>query len=353
MSTVAKCLGCRPPPAAERVVRKLINDPFDVVDEMVDGLLVAFPTQLEVTPSRRGVIATRRAASRRVGVVTGGGSGHEPAFFGYVGPGLADGAAIGNVFASPSATPIVEVAARVDHGGGVLFVYGNYDGDVMNFEMAEELLAERGIRALHVAVTDDVASAPLASRAQRRGVAGDVFVLKAAGARADEGAVLEDVRAAAAHANDRIRTVGVALAPCTVPAAGRPTFDLPEGMMDVGMGVHGEAGLARRELASADEVADELLELVLADLGRPESVRVLVNTLGATPLMEALVVLRRVSRRLHGLGIALERAYVGEYVTSLEMAGASLTLVEMDDELRRLLDSHARALAAPSLDMPW
>ena len=280
-------------------------------------------------------------------MVTGGGSGHEPAFFGYVGPGFADGAAIGNVFASPSATPIVEVAERVDHGAGVLFVYGNYDGDVMNFEMAEELLAERGVRALHVAVTDDVASAPLASRTQRRGVAGDVFVLKAAGARADEGAVLEDVHAAATHANDRTRTVGVALAPCTVPAAGRPTFDLPEGMMDIGMGVHGEAGLARRELASADEVADELLELVLADLGRPEAVRVIVNMLGATPLMEAIVVLRRVSRRLRELGIALERAFVGEYVTSLEMSGFSLTLSRWTTGSPRLLDCATRVARMP------
>jgi phosphoenolpyruvate---glycerone phosphotransferase subunit DhaK len=320
---------------------------------MVDGLEAAFPGQISLTPSRRGIVATARAEARRVGVVTGGGSGHEPAFFGYVGPGYADGAAIGNVFASPSATPIVEVAARVDRGDGVLFVYGNYEGDVMNFEMAEELLAERGIRVLHLAVTDDLASAPASERARRRGVAGAVFVLKCGGACADEGAPLDDVHAAAAHANERTRTVGVALGPCTVPAAGRPTFDLPEGMMDVGMGVHGEAGLSRRDLASADEVADELLTLLLAELQPDGPVRVLVNTLGATPLMEALVVLRRVARRLDELALPLDRAHIGEYVTSLEMAGLSLTLVALDDELSRLLDAPARALAAPSLHTPW
>jgi phosphoenolpyruvate---glycerone phosphotransferase subunit DhaK len=320
---------------------------------MVDGLETAFPGQISLTPSRRGIVATARAEARRVGIVTGGGSGHEPAFFGYVGPGYADGAAIGNVFAAPSATPIVEVAARVDRGDGVLFVYGNYEGDVMNFEMAEELLAERGIRVLHLAVTDDLASAPASERARRRGVAGDAFVLKCAGACADEGAALDDVHAVAAHANERTRTVGVALGPCTVPAAGRPTFDLPEGMMDVGMGVHGEAGLSRRDLAPADEVADELLALLLAELQPDGPVRVLVNTLGATPLMEALVVLRRVARRLDELALPLDRAHVGEYVTSLEMAGLSLTLVALDDELSRLLDAPARALAAPSLHTSW
>jgi phosphoenolpyruvate---glycerone phosphotransferase subunit DhaK len=206
---------------------------------------------------------------------------------------------------------------------------------------------------LQMPVTDDVASAPFSERARRRGVAGGVFVLKAAGARADEGGTLDDVRAAAAHANDRIRTVGVALGPCTVPAAGRPTFDLPQGTMDVGMGIHGEAGLSRRELAPADEVADELLELVLAELQPDGWVRVLVNTLGATPLMEALVFLRRVARRLDEQKIAIEHTHVGAYVTSLEMAGLSLTVVAVDDELRRLFSGPAAALAAPSLHRPW
>jgi dihydroxyacetone kinase-like protein len=336
-------------------MRKLVNDPFAVVDEMIEGVARAFPTQVEITPSGRGVVATRRVDARRVGIVFGGGSGHEPAFFGYVGPGLADGAALGNVFASPSARPIVEVAERVHRGRGVLFLYGNYQGDVMNFEMASELLEERGIPTLHAAVTDDVASAPATAREQRRGVAGDVFVLKAAGARADEGASLEEAHAAAMHANARTRTAGVGLGPCTVPAAGRPTFELPEGLMDIGMGVHGEAGLHRGELAPADEVAGMLLDLVLEDLPLESSpsVWVLVNTLGATPLMEAYIVLRAVSQRLDALGIDVSRALVGEYITSLEMAGLSVTLASLDTELARLLEASAQALATPPLSLPW
>jgi dihydroxyacetone kinase-like protein len=334
-------------------VRKLLNDPFAVVDEMIDGLEAAFPEQIAVTPSRRGLVSTGRLEARRSAVVTGGGSGHEPAFFGYIGPGYADAAAIGNVFASPSATPIVEVAERVHRGEGVLFVYGNYEGDVMNFEMASELLEERGIRTRHLPVCDDLASAPPGQGHRRRGVAGDVFVLKAAGARADEGASLDEVHAAAAHANERTRTVGVGLGPCTVPAAGHPTFELPEGLMDVGMGVHGEPGLSRRPLARADEVTDELLDRVLDELTPAHDVWVLVNTLGATPLMEGLVVLRRVALRLDQLGIPIHRARVGEYITSLEMAGLSLTIVALDDELRALFDAPGRSLAAPTLDPPW
>jgi dihydroxyacetone kinase-like protein len=336
-------------------MRKLVNDPFAVVDEMIEGVTYAFPTQIELTPSGRGVVSTRRAKERRVGIVVGGGSGHEPAFFGYVGPGLADGAALGNVFASPSARPIVEVAERVHRGAGVLFLYGNYEGDVMNFEMASELLEERAIPTLHAAVTDDVVSAPADERERRRGAAGDVFVLKAAGARADEGASLEEVHGAAMHANERTRTAGVGLGPCTVPAAGLPTFELPEGSMDIGMGVHGEAGLHRGELAPADDVAGMLLDLVLDDLtlDRSPSVWVLVNTLGATPLMEAFIVLRAVSQRLDALEIVVRRALVGEYITSLEMAGLSLTLASLDDELARLLEAPAQALATPPFSLPW
>ncbi len=331
-------------------MRKLLNDPFAIVDEMVDGLEAAYGEQVEITPSRRGLVSRARAGTRRTAIVTGGGSGHEPAFFGYVGPGLADGAALGNVFASPSARPIVEVSERVDRGDGVLFVYGNYTGDVMNFELASELLDEREIETRHVQVNDDIAS----DRPEhRRGVAGDVFVLKAAGARADEGAPLSEVHAAAAHANARTRPLGVGLGPCIVPAAGLPTFELPEGTMDVGMGIHGEAGLSRRPLAPADEVADELLDRLLADLVPDGPVWVLVNTLGATPLMEALVVLRRTVQRLTAEGIPVHRARAGEYVTSLEMAGLSLTICVLDDELTRLLEAPARPLLAPSIDAPW
>ena len=331
-------------------MRKLINDPYQVVDEMVDGLLVAFPDQLRVTESGRGLVYEGDRRERRVGIVVGGGSGHEPAFFGYLGPGLADAVAVGNVFASPAAPPAVEAARAVAGEDGVLFLYGNYEGDIMNFDMATELLAEEGITADTVLVTDDVVSGPRAIPEERRGVAGDVVVFKVAGARADEGAERSEVVAAACHANARTRSAGVGLGPCTVPTAGRPTFELTEGEMDIGMGVHGEAGIRRGELRSADEVADELLQLLLDDLPprEGESVDVLVNTLGATPLMEGLIVLRRVARRLETAGVPLHRARVGEYVTSLEMAGLSLTVTHLDDELERLVDAPCRPLAAPA-----
>lgn len=336
-------------------MRKLLNDPFAVVDELADGLAAAFPGQIALTPSRRGVVARTARGRRRVAVVTGGGSGHEPAFFGYVGPGLADGAALGNVFASPPATHIAEVARATERGEGVLFVYGNYDGDVMNFELASELLEEDGIPSLHAVVTDDAASAPRDERVRRRGVAGDVFVLKVAGARADQGAPLAAVRDAAARMNERTCTMGVALGPGTIPAAGTPTFELPEGFMDVGMGVHGEAGLERRPLAPADAVADELVARLLADLepAHDESVYALVNTLGATTALEGFIVLRRVVAQLGALGVAVHRAKAGEFVTSLEMAGLSVTLAALDDQLRRLIDAPAQALAAPALADPW
>jgi dihydroxyacetone kinase-like protein len=337
-------------------MRKLLNDPFAAVDEMVEGILVAYGDVIEATPSGRGLVFTRPAAGRRTCIVTGGGSGHEPAFFGYLGQGLADAVAVGNVFASPSAEPVLELAERLAPADGLLFVYGNYDGDIMNFGMAADLLADRGIPSETVLVTDDVASAPRGQIGERRGVAGDVVVLKAAGARADEGAGLADVAAAAGHANARTRTVGVGLGPCIVPTAGVATFDLPEGEMDIGMGVHGESGIRRERLAAADDVADELLDLALADgagaAGEP--VLVLVNTLGATPLLEAFIVLRRVAQRLAALGLELRQALVGEYVTSLEMAGLSLTVTDLDPELAALLAAPARPLCAPPLGrLPW
>ncbi len=322
-------------------MRKLLNDPFSAVDEMVDGVLIAYGDVIEATASRRGLVFTKPAAARRTRVVTGGGSGHEPAFFGYLGL---------------SAEPVLEIAERLAPTEGMLFVYGNYDGDIMNFGMAADLLADRGIACETVLVTDDVASAAREEFGERRGVAGDVVVLKAAGARADQGARLAEVVAAARHANARTRTVGVGLGPCIVPTAGVATFDLPEGEMDIGMGVHGESGIRREPLASADEVADQLLDLALADGAGSagEQVLVLVNTLGATPLLEAFIVLRRVAERLRVLGLELRQALVGEYVTSLEMAGLSLTVTDLDPELAGLLAAPARPVCAPPLGrLPW
>jgi phosphoenolpyruvate---glycerone phosphotransferase subunit DhaK len=332
-------------------MRKLLNDPFECVDEMIGGIRVAYPGLVEVTAGGRGLAWTAPAPARRTRILTGGGSGHEPAFFGYLGQGLADGAAVGNVFASPSAEPVVELVDLLGPGDGVLFVFGNYDGDVMNFGMAADLLADRGIRSETVLVSDDVTSAPPEARADRRGVAGDVVVVKAAGARADEGGSLDDVADAARHAASQTRTAGVCLGPCTVPTAGVPTFEIADGEMDIGMGLHGERGMRRARLAPADEVADELLGLLLTDgagtSGLP--LLVVVNTLGATPLMEAFIVLRRVGERLRKRGLTLHRALVGEYITSLEMTGLSLTVTDLDEELRRLVDAPARPLCAPGL----
>lgn len=329
-------------------MRKLINDPFDAVDDMIDGVVIAYGDRLIRTAKGRGLVYRDRSPQRRTGIVVGGGSGHEPAFFGYLGRGLADAVAIGNVFASPAATPAVEVAREIDRGDGVLFLYGNYEGDIMNFDLAGELLADEGIAAQTVLVTDDVVSAPSCPE-DRRGVAGDVIVFKAAGARADEGATLDEVAAAARWANERTRSVGVGLGPCTVPTAGRPTFDLPEGEMDIGMGVHGEAGIRRAPLATAAEVADELMTVLLGDLGdvADQPLHVLVNTLGSTPIMEGYIVLKAVAARLAKEGLQLHRALVGEYVTSLEMTGLSLTLTALDDELTRLMDAPSSPLAAP------
>lgn len=330
-------------------MRKLINDPFEVVDDMLDGVLVAHRAAVRRTTSGRGLVVTDRDPRRRVGVIVGGGSGHEPAFFGYLGRGLADGVAVGNVFASPSATPAVELGRELGQDEGVVFVYGNYEGDIMNFGMAGELLADLGIRSESVLVTDDVASSPRVA-SDRRGVAGDAVVFKVAGARADEGAGFDEVIAAARHANAHTRTVGVGLGPCIVPTARRATFDLPEGQMDIGMGVHGEAGIRRGPLRSADEVTDELVSTLLADWpDATGAVTVLVNTLGATPLMEGYIVLRRVAQLLESQGLRLHRALVGEYVTSLEMAGLSVTMVALDRDLTRLLDAPSSPLGAPRL----
>ena len=330
-------------------VQKLLNDPFHAVDEMLAGALCAHGDAFEILPSGRSVVTRVAEQTRRVGVITGGGSGHEPAFFGYLGRGLADGVPVGNVFASPSTRPIVEVARRLAAPDGVLFIYGNYEGDVMNFDLAAEILADEGIASQTVVVTDDVASAPKGRESERRGVAGDVVVLKAAGAKADEGGDLAEVTAAARHANERTRSAGVGLAPCTLPTAAAPTFEIADGEMDIGMGVHGEAGIRRTALAAADEVADVLLGMILED--RPpaagEPVQVLVNTLGSTTLMEAYIVLARVRSQLAHRRIELHRALVGEYITSLEMAGLSLTVTALDEELIRLLAAPAEPLFGP------
>jgi dihydroxyacetone kinase-like protein len=326
-------------------VQKLINDPYAVVDEMLDGFTRANERKVRRLSDAGGRAIVRHGAPKlgKVALIVGGGSGHEPAFLGYVGDGLADGAAVGNVFASPPPDPAIAAARAVSGGAGIIFSYGNYSGDCMNFDMAAETLAEEGIEVRTVLVTDDVASAPKAQSDLRRGIAGGFFVFKIIGARAAEMASLADVEAAGRKANDNCRSMGVALSSCIVPAAGKATFSLSGGEMEIGLGIHGEPGLERAPLDTADSVTTTLVEAILADMpvAKGDEVAVLVNGLGATPNIELFIVFRKVAALLDAREIHIHRSFVGEYVTSLEMAGASLSILKLDDELKRLLDAPA------------
>ena len=328
--------------------KKLINAPDVIIPEFIEGLVGAWPDLLTVEgPTGRAVVARHGPRDGKVGIVIGGGSGHEPAFAGYVGRGLADAAAVGNVFASPSPQQILDAGRAADGGAGVVFLYGNYTGDVLNFTMAAEELAGEGTPVRHVAVTDDIASAPFARREERRGVAGDFFVFKCAGAAADLGEPLEQVEALARLANEKCRSMGVALGACSLPQTGTPNFEIGPEDMEIGMGIHGEPGMRRVPLASADAVVDILMEPILAELElhNGDSVAVLVNGLGATTQLELFVLFRRVHNILQNKGIHIHARWVGEYATSLEMAGASVTILKLDDTLTRLLDHPCRTPA--------
>lgn len=319
----------------------LINDPDDLIAELIAGMVSAHPDLLRVEgDTGRAIVAVNGPRDGKVGIVVGGGSGHEPAFAGYVGRGLADAAPLGNIFASPSPSQIIDAGFAADGGAGVLFLYGNYTGDVMNFGMAAEGLAEHGITARSFVVTDDIASAPADRIDERRGIAGDFFVFKVAGAAADLDLPLDAVEDAARRANDATRTMGVALSACTMPQTGLSNFDLPRGEMEIGMGIHGEPGIARGPAEGADAVADRLLAPILDELalGAGDSVAVLVNGLGSTPLMELYLLHRRVAEMLGARGTAIHQSWVGNYCTSLDMGGASVTLMRLDDDLRRWLD---------------
>ncbi len=319
-------------------MKKVMNDPADYVDEMLDGLCAAHPSYF-AQPEKRVITRAGGAVPGKVGIVTGGGSGHLPVFTGYIGPGLLDACAIGNVFASPSAEQMAGAMRLANGGAGVLRLYGNYGGDVMNFDMAGEMLEMEDIRSTTVLLADDVASAPPEEAAKRRGVAGMVFAFKAAGARAEERGDLDAVTAAAQKTADACRSIGFALTPCIVPQAGKPTFTIGEDEMEMGMGIHGEPGIWRDTLKPADAVTDEMLDRILADtgIGRGERIAVLVNSLGATPLEELYIVYRRLNARLADAGITIVDPLVGRYATSMEMAGATLTICRLDSEIERLL----------------
>jgi dihydroxyacetone kinase len=325
-------------------MRKIINDPDNFVDEVVDGILAAHPNMLKaVTKDRRALARADAPIAGHVGIVTGGGSGHLPLFLGYVGKGLCTAVAVGNVFSSPSPEQIL-AATRAAHGGaGVLYLYGNYGGDVMNFDTAGEFAADEGIETATVVGTDDVASAPPPRAADRRGVAGLFFAYKCAGAAAETGRALADVAAVAQAAVTNTRSMGVGLSPTILPAAGKPTFELGPDEMEIGIGIHGERGVRRGRLETADRIAEDLLGKISDDLSlaRGDEVAVLINGLGATPLEELYILYRYISRSLEAKGVRIRRPYVGEFATSLEMAGASVSVMRLDADLTQLLDAPA------------
>ncbi len=328
--------------------KKILNDPADVVTELLDGLVAASDGRLARLGERNAVIRSDLSPDKgKVALVIGGGSGHEPMFAGFVGDSLADAAACGEVFAAPAPDLIVDTVKAVDRGRGALFVYGNYSGDNMNFDIAAELLEADGIPTRTVRVWDDVAGAPLERITDRRGIAGDFYVIKVAGAAAAELADLDRVYRVACKARDNTRSIGVALAAGSIPETGARTFELGDDEIEVGMGAHGEPGIVRQKLTPADALADQMIGLVLHDLPfrSGDEVAVLYNNLGSTTQMEMLIVARRVHKVLAEAGIEVHRTDMGNFLTCQEMAGMSITLLRLDDELKAYLDRPARSFA--------
>lgn len=325
-------------------MRKIINNPQDFVDETIDGILLAHPDQLRAADAdRRAIVRADAGTSGRVGIVTGGGSGHLPLFLGYVGRGLASGVAVGNVFSSPSPEQIHAATTASDDGAGVLYLYGNYGGDVYTFDLAADLSSADEVRTTTVVGTDDILSAPTEKASTRRGVAGLFFAYKTAGASAERGDDLDTVTEIAQRTVDRTRTMGVGLSPTILPAAGEPTFTLDEGEMEVGIGIHGEPGHHRGPLETADEITDRFMAELIKELPLTtgEKVAVLVNGLGSTPLEELYLIYRRVHHTLEERGVEIAHTFVGEYATSLEMAGASVSICHLDEELSDLISQPA------------
>ncbi len=320
--------------------KKFLNNPDDVVDEMLDGIVRAHASYImPIKGSNRALAARAGPRAGKVGLVIGGGTGHEPCFLGYVGKGLADAVAIGNIFSSPPPTPILECAKASSGGKGVLFVYGNYAGDVMNFEMAAEMAQEQRIEVRTVLTTDDISSSPIEDREGRRGVAGNFFIFKIAGAACDRGLSLDACEAVTRKANDRTFTMGVALEPCSMPQTRRHNFEIGPDDIEFGMGIHGERGVTREKMMSADEITDRVMDRIFSEM-KPiagDRVAVLINSFGATPLMELYILFRRVEQRLSAKDIRIEANWVGHYCTSLDMVGASISILHLDQELTDML----------------
>ena len=322
-------------------MKKIINKPSDFVEESIEGLVKSHPEIYSFAPDNKRVIARAEKASNKVGIISGGGSGHLPVFTGYVGKGLLDSCAVGSVFASPSVDQIASAIRNANNGNGILCIIGNYGGDVMNFEMACEIVTSEGIKTKTVIVADDIASASNEEKSKRRGIAGMIFVFKVAGSIAETGASLEKTFNIASSANNNIRTLGVALSPCILPEAGKPTFEIKGDEIEIGMGIHGEPGIKREKLRSADQLSDDLCKRILGDykLNAEDQVSIMINSLGATPLEELYIVSKRVHENFSKLQIEITKSYVGRYATSMEMAGMSITIFKLDDELKKYLSA--------------
>lgn len=333
-----------------KVPKKILNDPRNVVTEMLDGLALANDGRVERLDGKDILIRTDLPDSK-VTLLIGGGSGHEPIFHGFVGKNMGDAAACGQVFAAPSPDTIVDAAMAAHRGKGVLFLYGNYAGDNMNFDIASELLDEEDIDVRTVRVNDDVAAAPPERADDRRGIAGDIYAIKVAGGAAGECDTLDEVERIARKAVGNLRSMGVAVAAGSIPETGKLTFELADDEIEIGMGAHGEAGIAKQKMTSADEVADQLMERILGDisLGEGDEIALMINNLGATTMMEMLIVNRRVRQILADQGIIVHRTDVGTYLTVQEMAGFSITVMKLDDELKHYLDLPARSVGLSNM----
>ncbi|MBQ9221460.1 dihydroxyacetone kinase subunit DhaK [Succinivibrio sp.] len=320
-------------------MQRLLNKPENYVDEMLEGLYAASSDKVTYVNDDKRCLVSKYKKKGKVGLATGGGSGHLPLFLGYVGKGLLDGCCVGGVFQSPSPEQMLNVTKEIDQGAGVLYIYGNYGGDIMNFDMAKDMADMEDIEVRQVVAGEDVLSAPKDKADKRRGVAGIFYVYKIAGAAAEAMKSLDEVERLARKTCENVRTVGMALSPCIIPEKGKANFELPDGKMEIGMGIHGEPGIKLEDLKSADEIVDTMLDPILQDLPYKsgDEVSVLVNGLGATPREELYIVYRRVSQILKDKGIKVFNVYVGEYATSMDMAGMSISLLKLDDELKTYL----------------
>ena len=321
-------------------MKKLINSVDNIVTEMLDGMACAYPKYLKRLEGL-DVVVRANGSKGKVALVSGGGSGHEPAHGGYVGKGMLDAAIAGAVFTSPTPDQVYEAIKAADGGKGVLLIIKNYTGDVMNFEMAADLARDEGIEVEQVITADDVAVENSTWTVGRRGIAGTILVHKIAGACAEAGGTLAEVKQAAEKVIENVRSMGMAINACTVPAVGKPSFDLTEEEVEIGIGIHGEPGVSREPIASADAIADKLLEKILAEgiFHAGDEVAVIVNGMGATPLMELFIANRHINKVLGVKGIRIYKTMVGNYMTSLDMAGFSITLLKLDDELKKYLDA--------------